>query len=51
MPLSQVVKIAIDHAAGDPTKVKALEEILSGDTQHKRDKVVALLVALSPAID
>ena len=44
MPLAQVVEIAVDHAAGASDKNKSLEEILSGDTQHKRDKVAALLV-------
>ena len=44
MPLAQVVEIAVDHAAGASDKNKSLEEILSGDTQHKRDKVVELLV-------
>ena len=44
MALGAVVAIASEHAAGDPDKLRALEGILSGDTQHKRDKVVVMLV-------
>lgn len=44
MALSAVVELANEHAAGDEEKLTDLEKILTGDTQHKRDQVVTLLV-------